>query len=174
MTLLVQMAFEGRSTDFTSWINIVRILKEKTTKGFLGNNPSTSKPATVSGSGNDVSKILTCSSPSPVDIDFKSHTLEQGREQAETAVALHTRHPRCTSINKAPHEWGKKERERQRRRREATALGLGTEGFPIMWRTHCLVPTAQARLCHAADFSRLEILWLWNKRGSSFLYHTGK
>lgn len=48
MTLLVQMAFEGRSTNFTSWINIVRILKEKTTKGFLGNNPNTSKPATVS------------------------------------------------------------------------------------------------------------------------------
>ena len=136
MTLLVQMAFEGRSTNFTSWINTVSILKEKTTKGFLGKNPNTSKPTIVSGSGNNVSKTLTCSSHSPVVIDFKFHTLEQSREQGETAMDLHTRSPRCTSIIEVPHERGKKERrETERRRREATALGLGTEpllGFPIV------------------------------------------
>ena len=87
--------------------------------------------------GNNASKILTCSSHSPVVIDFKFHALEQSKEQGETAVALHTRNPRCTSIIKGPHEWVKKERkrEKQRRRRQATALGLGTEtqlGFPTM------------------------------------------
>ena len=61
-----------------------------------------------------MSQILTCSSPSPVVIDFQFHRLEQSREQAETAVALHTRNPRCTSIIKVPHEWGKKERERDK------------------------------------------------------------
>lgn len=85
----------------------------------MGNNPHTSKPAIVSGSGNNVSKILTCSSHSPVVIDFKFHMLEQSKEQGEMAVALHTRNPRCTSIIKVPHEWVNRKEERETKEEKA-------------------------------------------------------
>lgn len=57
---------------------------------------------------------------------------------------------------------------------EATASGLGTEtqlGFPIMLVYLLLCTTSYASLCYAVDFSRLEILWLWNKR-VFFLFFT--
>lgn len=101
-----------------------------------------------------MSKILTCSSPSPVVIDFQFHRLEQGREQAETAVALHTRNPRCTSIIKVPHEWGKKERERKEKGSHSLRPGYrDTARLPY----HVGVPIA---LCqqHRQGFVMLLIL----------------
>lgn len=104
-----------------------------------------------------MSKILTCSSHSPVVIDFKFHMLEQSKEQGEMAVALHTRNPRCTSIIKVPHEWVNRKEERETKEEKAGhSLRPGyrdTAGLPY----HVGVPVA---LCqrHRQGFVMLLIL----------------